>query len=238
MESPEYALMDTAEESLWWYRALHLRLLSALKGVEGPVLDAGCGTGGFLARLRAVRPDLSATGVDFSPEAARRAAQKSLAPVACASVEALPFADATFGAAVSADVLCHRSLSPVRALGELARVLRPGGRLVLNLPAYEWLKSAHDRRVQTARRTTAGELKRQLQDAGFVQVQTGYWNGLLLPAVALRRKVLARGADAASDVQPAPALLDALLFAATEAERRLPFSLPAGSSVMAVARAP
>ena len=238
MESSEYALMDAAEDSLWWYRALHLRLLNALDGVDGPILDAGCGTGGFLARLRVARPELAAVGVDFSPEAGRRAAEKSQAPVACASLEALPFADASFAAVVSADVLCHRSLDPARALAEMARVLRPGGRLVLNLPAYDWLMSAHDRRVQTARRTTAGALRRDLAAAGFGQVRTGYWNGLLLPLVVLRRKVLARGRDAASDVRPAPPLLDAMLFAITEAERRLPFRPPAGSSVMAVARAP
>ena len=51
MEPAEYALMDDAEDRMWWYRALHARLVEALAGALGPVLDAGCGTGGLLARL-------------------------------------------------------------------------------------------------------------------------------------------------------------------------------------------
>lgn len=234
MESAEYALMDAAEEGMWWYRALHARLIGALQGVRGAVLDAGCGTGGLMRRLRAERPDLAVFGVDFSPAAASRAAAKSGAPAAAGSVLALPFADAGFDAVISADVLCHRSLEPAQALAEFARVLRPGGRLVLNLPAYDWLMSAHDRRVHTARRSTAGSLRRLLAEAGYDEVGARYWNSLLLPLMVAERKLLARGPGAASDVKPFHPALDAAFFAVTELERRLP-ALPAGGSVMATA---
>jgi SAM-dependent methyltransferase len=236
LEHAEYALMDAAEEAMWWYRALHLRLLRAMEGVQGSVLDAGCGTGGFLQRLGAARPELALFGVDFASQAAARAAAKSGAATAAGSVTALPFADASFDAVVSADVLCHRSVDPAVALAEFARVLRPGGRLVLNLPAYDWLMSAHDRRVHTARRSTAGGLRRLLKAAGYVDVRTRYWNALLLPLMVLERKLVARGAGAVSDVKPFHPVLDAAFFAATEVERRLPFPMPAGGSVMAVAQ--
>jgi SAM-dependent methyltransferase len=236
MDPREYALMDAAEEAMWWYRALHLRLLAALDGVEGAVLDAGCGTGGFMRRLGAARPELAVFGVDFSPAAAARARAKSGAPAAGASVLALPFADASFEAVVSADVLCHRSVEPAAALAEFARVLKPGGRLVLNLPAHDWLMSAHDRRVHTARRSTAGGVRRLLAEAGYEAVRSRYWNSLLLPLMAAERKLLARGPGAASDVKPFHPWLDAAFFAATEAERRLGLAMPAGGSVMAVAR--
>lgn len=234
MDVAEYALMDAAEEAMWWYRALHLRLLGALEGVQGSVLDAGCGTGGVMRRLRTERPELTVVGIDYSPQAAARAQAKSGAPAAAASVLALPFADASFDAVISADVLCHRSVDPAAALAEFARVLRPGGRLVLNLPAYDWLTSAHDRRVHTARRSTAGGLRRQLEAAGYGQVRARYWNSLLLPLMVLERKLLARGPGAASDVKPFHPWLDAAFFAVTEVERRTP-PLPAGGSVMAVA---
>src|SRR6478672_8830430 len=52
MEPAEYDRMDAAESSMWWYRALHRRLIAALADAGGAVLDAGCGTGGLLAHLR------------------------------------------------------------------------------------------------------------------------------------------------------------------------------------------
>ena len=80
------------------------------------------------------------------------------------------------------------------ALAELRRVLRPGGRLIVNMPAYAWLLSAHDRQVHNVRRCTARQLAAMLRDAGFVRVRAGYWNGLLLPLMVVQRKLLARRA--------------------------------------------
>jgi SAM-dependent methyltransferase len=237
MELAEYARMDAAEDHMWWYRALHRRLIDALTSGHGSVLDAGCGTGGLLARLRVERPDLRPVGVEWAASASRRAAEKSGAPIARGSVNALPFADACFDAAIVADLLCHAAVDPPRALAELRRVLRPGGSLVVNMPAYDWLASAHDRLVHNVRRCTARQLAAMLGDAGFVRVRASYWNSLLLPLMVAQRKLLARHA-AASDVAPFPPWLDAMLYAMTEIERRLPFRLPAGGSVLATAERP
>ena len=219
---------------MWWYRALHRRVVDGLRPVRGRLLDAGCGTGGLLARLGLDRPDLRRVGVEYAPEAAQRAAEKSGACVAVGSVNALPFEDGTFDAVVSADVLCHAAVEPAVALAEMKRVLRPRGRLVVNMPAYAWLISAHDRRVLNARRLTAGATAALLRDAGFDRVRARYWNGLLLPLMIVQRKILT-GNDSVSDVAPFPPWLDAMLHGATEFERRLPFPLPAGGSVLAIA---
>ena len=111
--------MDAAEDRMWWYRALHTRLVAALADVHGGVLDAGCGTGGLLARLRAGRPDLDLVGLDWAEAACRRAAAKSGAQIVRGSANALPFADASFDAVIAADLLCHRAVDPDRALPEL-----------------------------------------------------------------------------------------------------------------------
>jgi SAM-dependent methyltransferase len=237
MDPAEYALMDAAEDRMWWYRALHMRMLGALAGTRGRVLDAGCGTGGFLAALRVSRPELMRFGVEWDQAAACRAVGKSGASVARGSVNALPFADCSFDAAVSADVLCHAAVDPAVALAELKRVLRPGGRLVVNMPAYQWLFSAHDRRVHNVRRLTAAGTGALLRQAGFQRVEARYWNGLLLPLMVVQRKILARG-DAVSDVAPFPPWLNAMLHGMTEFERRLPFPLPVGGSVLAIAEKP
>jgi len=234
MELSEYALMDAAEGGMWWYRALHARLRAALAGVAGPVLDAGCGTGGLLAGL--ARDQLF--GLEYVEVAARRAAAKSGARITRGSINAMPFADGSFAGAVAADVLCHEAVEPAAALAELRRVLRPGGRLVVNMPAYGWLASAHDRRVHNARRATAGGLRRQLQAAGFADVRVRYWNALLLPLMVVQRKLLARGEEAASDVANFSPWLDTILFAVTDIERRLPGLFPAGGSILATATRP
>ena len=237
MEPAEYALMDAAEDCMWWYRALHTRLLEALAHVHGNVLDAGCGTGGFLARLRAGRPDLALIGVEWSESACRRAAAKSGVTIVRGSTDALPFAPAWIDRAVAADLLCHRAVDPDQTLAELRRILRPGGRLIVNMPAYAWLFSAHDRQVHNVRRSTVHRLAAMLTAAGFRQVRARYWNSLLLPLMVAQRKLLARN-GAASDVAPFPPWLDGTLHAMTEIERRLPFTLPAGGSVLAIAERP
>jgi SAM-dependent methyltransferase len=237
MEPAEYDLMDAAEARMWWYRALHARLTDALAPVRGRILDAGCGTGGFLAALARARPDLTRHGLEYNATAADRAKAKSGARIAQGSVNALPYADASFDAAVSADVLCHEAVDPATALRELRRVLRPGGRLVLNLPAYQWMLSAHDRRVRNVRRFTASSATALLRQAGFADIRARYWNGLLLPLMILQRKILARG-GAVSDVAPFPPWLDATLHGMTQLERRLPVPPFAGGSVLAIAEKP
>jgi SAM-dependent methyltransferase len=244
VEQAEYALMDAVEDGMWWYRAIHARVLDALARYPGPpggpVLDAGCGTGGMLRHL-AGEGARTLVGLEYNREAAARARTKSGAAVVAGTLNALPFPDGAFAAAVSLDVLSHRAVEPDRALAELRRVLMPGGILVLNLPAFEWLRSAHDIRVHNARRFTAPEAREMLRVAGFGTVDARYWNALLLPLMVLQRKVLVRKDDAASDVAPFPPWLDAMLHGVTGLERRLGalgLRYPAGGSVLAVARRP
>jgi ubiquinone/menaquinone biosynthesis C-methylase UbiE len=245
MEPDEYDRMDRVEDTMWWYRALHARVIAALRREPGepalPLLDAGCGTGGLLRRLAAAFPGRALAGVDLAPEAVRRARRKvPAAALAVGSVAALPFGPARFGAVVSCDVLCHRLVDEAAALAELRRVLAPGGMLVLNLPAHQWLHSAHDRRVHTARRYQRAGLSRLLEEAGFAPVSLGFWNALLLPLMVVQRKLLARfRAEESSDVAAFSPPIDAIFRAVTDTEAaltRLGLRFPAGGSLLAVAR--
>lgn len=244
MERVEYHRMAVLEATMWWYRALHAGLIGRLDLPSGArLLDAGCGTGGLLARLSAMRPDLQLTGLEYDPEAASLASEKTPGlTVQVGSVNAMPYADASFDAVVSADVLCHAGVDQAAALGELYRVLKPGGRLLLNLPAYQWMASAHDAHVHNVRRYTAGGARALLRQAGFGTVRSGYWNSLLFPLMLLHR-LLSRGSGGGqakgSDVRPFPAWQDRLFFAVTALERRLArlgLALPFGGSVWVEAR--
>ncbi len=241
MESTEYATMDAVEARMWWYRALHARLRAALAEQQdeaaGPVLDAGCGTGGFLATLPPAYAPGTVFGLEWNDLAAATAAAKSGRPIARGSINELPFAANAFRAVIAADVLCHAAVDPAQALGEIRRVLRPGGRLIVNMPAYRFLMSAHDVQVHNARRMTAGETRTMLEDAGFRVLRARYWNGFLLPLMVIQRKILARSSDR-SDVAAFPPWLDRTLHGMTELERRLRIPLPAGGSVLAIAERP
>jgi len=237
MEPDEYKRMDEVEAEMWWYRALHARLMVALDRAPDPILDAGCGTGGFLAVLAGARPDCRAIGLEWHAASATIAAAKSRRPVARGSINELPFADHSFGTVIAADVLCHAAVEPARALAEIARVLRPGGCLIVNMPAFRSLMSAHDVQVHNARRMNAAETRTMLEDAGFRVRRLRYWNSLLLPLMIAQRKILARSSGR-SDVAAFPPWLDRILHGMTELERRLPVSFPAGGSVLAIAERP
>lgn len=243
VEQTEYALMDAVEDRMWWYRSLHGHALAALAALpaDARILDGGCGTGGLLARLREARPGAPLFGVEYAPEAARRAATKAGAAVAAGTVNALPFPDASFDAVVSLDVLCHAAVEEGAALAEFARVLRPGGLMVLNLPAHEWLRSAHDARVHNARRYARAEVANKLAAAGLSEISPRHWNSLLLPLMLLQRRLVKRDDHAASDVKPFPPWLDRSLsgICALEAAMlRAGLRFPAGGSILATARKP
>ena len=245
MEPIEYERMHAVEDRMWWFRGLHANALAAWNAahgetsITGPTLDAGCGTGGLLTRLAAQAGADSAIGLDVDPRAADLARRKSGCAVTLGSVNALPFRENSLAAIFSMDVLCHRAVDPAAALREAARCLMPGGVLILNLPAYPWLLSAHDVQVHNARRFTRPQVRDMLRAAGFPQARIGYWNMGLFPLMVLRRKLLP--SDDGSDVQLYPAPVEALFRAVLAVERaimRLGIALPFGGSVLAIARKP
>lgn len=197
MEPAEYETLFAHEESFWWYRGLRRLVMERVAEIlgrrdtplprEAPprILDAGCGTGGMLARLK---EEGSAYGLDVSPRALALASRRAPVPLCRGSVGALPFRSGSFAVIVSLDVLYHRMVeSEQTALREFRRCLAPGGMLVLNLPAYEGLRSAHDEAIHTARRFRRGALRRLLGQAGLEPVRVTYWNTLLFPGLALIR---------------------------------------------------
>jgi SAM-dependent methyltransferase len=248
----EFEQMYRAEDRLWWYLALRRQVVAALgldrlprDGANGGrrILDAGCGTGGMAARLRAYG---RVFGIDLAPYAVAVCREgRGLRETAVGSITDLPFPDACFDYAVSLDVISDAGTgNDALAVAELARVLRPGGRVCLNLPAYRWLAGEHDVAVETKRRYTRGEVHDLLAAGGLVIERITYWNCALLPLVAASRaasRLRGRAATSArSDVTVPPAPINAALGAVARLEGRLlrRIDLPTGSSLLAVARKP
>jgi SAM-dependent methyltransferase len=240
MNREQYVRMRAVEDRHWWYRgtrAIFWDVLSGLDLGEGArILDAGCGTGGNLGMLGRLGP---VVGLDFSELALELAAERGGARFARGSVAAVPFEDSSFDLVTSFDVLCHRSIGDdVDARRELARVLRRGGWVLLQLPGLDWLRGAHDVEVHTVRRYTTAGLREKLVAAGLQPVRLTYVNGLLLPFAAAKRvSDRLRGAHG-DDLGEIPPLLDAFFRSAMAAERQIlrRRDLPAGVSVLGLAR--
>jgi SAM-dependent methyltransferase len=244
LERDEFEKMHRVEDSMWWYAGLHQNLITALRQrlpatSKTLLLDAGCGTGGLLRKLAQGFAKLSAIGLDADEAACAFASRKSGQAVCAGSINSLPFADNAFAAIVSADVICHAAVDEAGAVGNFHRCLAPGGVVVINVPAYQWMYSSHDRAVHTARRYTRARLHALLRNAGFHDIRTTHWNTVLFPLMVARR--LATRRQEGSDVMPYPAPVDRIFRAAMRLENALlrrGMSLPFGGSVMATAVKP
>ena len=246
MDPSEYDKLDRLEDRMWWFAATHANLMMLAQrfgssAAPRRILDAGCGTGGLLAKLAAAAGEASmVVGLDADESACARARTKSARPVCRGSINALPFIDAAFSAIFSADVLCHRDVDERQALQQFRRCLAPGGILVLNLPAYRWMLSHHDAAVYNVRRYTRRGAAQLLRDAGFRVLYASYWNIVLFPLMVIARKLLP-SRDAASDVRAYSAPMEALGRAATALERfflQAGWHFPFGGSLVAVAGKP
>ncbi len=241
----EYQRMFEAEELQWWYvgmRAISFALLRPVLGGRAPeavrLLDAGCGTGNNLRHLAALG---RTTGVDLSSEALRFCRSRGVT-VAGGNLMALPFAAAAFDCVTSFDVLYHRWIEDDgAAVSELARVLKPGGLLLVRVPALKLLWGAHDEAVHSRHRYTRGELRALLASAGLVVLRSSYANTLLFPLLLLRRTADRLSGRQGSDVGFLPAPLEWVFRNLLAIEARLVgwgLSLPIGASLFALAQKP
>jgi len=244
MNDSEYRQLAELEDRLWHFEALHDHVrrvfLKYKLPKEARILDAGCGTGGLLRRMENWWPETKHEGLDFSPLAVEFARKRVGCDITEGSITALPFSEQSFDAIVSMDVLCQVE-QPQTALHEFARCVRPGGLVVINVPAYRWLWSYHDDAVQSHHRFSRPEIKAMLREAGLQPVYTTYWNTFLFPAIVVRRKLLPPPRDGTSDVRKYPAWISAPLRALLAIERtwlKTGATLPFGTSVFAVGKRP
>jgi SAM-dependent methyltransferase len=244
LDPREYELIYRVEAHHWWYRAMASITRAMLdrwysKSSQLRILDAGCGTGSAMSTFLADYGRV--TGVDIHPLALSYCRKRGLSRIARASVLDLPFASAQFDVVTSFDVLYEKAVAnDLAALQEFARVLTPGGRVFLRLPAYDWLRGQHDKTVHTNKRYTAKEVVRLLVESGLLVEHISFANMFLFPIALLKRwsEKIIPIADGHSDLNLNLGLINKIFEIILSGEATLVArnSLPFGLSVVAVGR--
>src|SRR6266850_2699521 len=242
MQQHTYSIMYEVEEHHWWFigrRRIIERFVAAVcreMGKRKPrILDVGCGTG---ANLQMLAQHGESEGVDVSSEALEFCRARGLAKVKQGAAESLPYEDASFDLVTGLDVIEHLD-DDVAGLKEMRRVLRPGGRAVLFVPAFMFLWGVQDDISHHRRRYTLPDLKRKLREAGLTVERATYAN-LTFFAPILMGRLLMRliGWRPASENNITISALNGLLGRIFSVEswwlRRLNF--PFGVSIVCVAK--
>ncbi len=207
MDDQEYLHMFEEEEQHWWYEGMRAIVLSLLPPDTLPAnpltLDAGCGTGynmGWMRKHYGAR----VTGIDYSPLGLGFCLRRGERFLSRADAASLPFPGSIFDLVVSFDVLTQLIDETARAsaIREFVRVLRPGGRLLIRVAAYEGLRSSHDEVIRTYHRYGKRELRDAAINAGLSPLRLTGANTILFPIAALWRILKKAGlAPAGSDVR-------------------------------------
>lgn len=241
MERIVYDRMAELDTRHWWYRARR-EVLAALiaRKIKLPkdarILEIGCGTGHNLAMLGQFG-EVDAIELD---DAAREVASARLGRAVLGArlpeLEGVP--EASYDMVALLDVLEHVEEDRA-ALASIARRLKPGGAILITVPAFQWMWSAHDVVNHHQRRYSKRTLNAAIADAGLKADFVGYFNSILFPlAAAARLAGRLTGKEESDDkLPPAPvnAVFEALFGLERHAIARLPFT--PGVSIAAVVRA-
>lgn len=236
------------EEEHWWFAGRRDAVRKLIRSLRIPttaeVLEIGC-SGGPLQQILVADGYTRLTGIDISEKAIALAHTRGLANVSVMDGAQLLFADNSFDLLLASDVLEHIE-NEEQAVREWYRVLRPGGRMIVFVPAFQMLWTHHDEVNHHFRRYTSAHLRRVLLQAGLQLERVSYWNStLFFPTTAIRllqRLMVSSRSDIpyTGDLKQVPSWLNKALGQLLSTENTIlqHLPLPVGVSVFAIARKP
>ncbi len=242
MNKVEYLTMEERERSYWWHLGRLRIIRSYIKRAKGnkkkfKILNIGCGTGGTIDMLESFGVT---DNVDISAEAIKLMKQNGYTRLTKVSGNILPFKAKSYDMVGAFDVLEHIE-DQVEALKEWNRVIKDDGRVVITVPAYQWLWTDHDVSLHHKRRYTTKLLAEAAKEAGLTPVKKSYAIVFSLPLVVGFRflnKALGRKTDSETSYVDVPnwvnAIFTNLLY--LEAKMHGVVRFPAGTSVVGVFR--
>jgi SAM-dependent methyltransferase len=238
-----YPILFRVEQSHWWHTGRREILASFVADIcrevtdrRPRILDVGCGTGANLLMLSKYG---DAEGVDVSEDALAFCRERGLEKVKLGAGEELPYEDGSFDLVTAFDVVEHMD-DDLAGLTEMRRVLRPGGRVLLFVPAFMFLWGLQDDVSNHRRRYRLPELRRVLEQAGFEVERTTYANiTFFLPILFIRKLMRLTGLKASTENNINVTALNGFLRRLFETESWILryMNLPFGVSALCVGRA-
>ncbi|WP_167006205.1 class I SAM-dependent methyltransferase [Mumia sp. ZJ430] len=224
MKQSEIAKLASIEDKHWWFRERRALIASFIADVPpGRALDIGAAAGGNTRTLEAA--GWKSTALEYDESAVELARARGL-DVVQGDARDLPFDEDEFDAVVAYDVLEH-IVEDDAVVSEIARVVRPGGKVYIAVPADPKLWSAHDDAVGHVRRYTRDSLVALFERPEFTLDLVKSWNVLLRPAIRLARRD-----SEGSDIEPMAAPINAALSGIIKLERHLPVGRRKGVSLL------
>jgi len=241
MKPEEYEKMYAAEQTYFWFvgkQRTISRILSRFIEQRSPaILDLGCGTGTNLDSLGKFG---EAWGIDESDLALGFCQKRGLGLLVQGMAERLPFCEDCFDLVCALDLLEHLADDDA-ALSEAFRVLKPGGILLVTVPAYPYFFGAHDHAMGHYRRYKKAGLGSKVMGVGFSLIRMSYYMSLLFPATLLLKLYQKRfGSKTETISYHVHPLLNRFFLFLCELESRMLvyLDMPAGTSIILIARKP
>ena len=233
--------MYELESTHWWFRSLHELVLGYLdksrkKNIN--ILDAGCGTGRLMFQMKSLG---EITGFDFRDTALSYCRQRGLKNAILVDLNKWNVTENQFDYVISLDVVSDQGIKDDKLiLKKFYKTLKPGGKLLLHVPAFPILNRSHDKAATIRKRYLRKDIEIISKEVGFTPIQIQYRLSFALPLFLIWKlfeSIISRREESKSDMFALPSFANGLLLKLSRWENavlRHGISLPWGTSIFSI----